>query len=421
MRIAKYISDLLFEYECVVIPGLGGFISSEVPAGINTVQHTFSPPRKNIVFNGRLQTNDGLLINHIASSEDIGYATAKARLERFVRKCHKALDEGKRIHFHKIGIIFKNRDGDIIFEADTAYNYMADSYGLSSFISPAIRRETVFRTEQKFKDRKPHPEKQGKTRQSKTAIVQEKKPKYITINVFGLILTIGLILLFVFNFGTVKQLYHNYGNLVPFFYNTPNEYVILNFGNELPDDIKGDKKSVAGHFDQSMLLTGDDMTTYQEKQDELTKTDQFTYDPSLDKETAADEQMPTETDESYMEEEINEEDYPVATPKTKTELEETPPPAKTYSPGIPNPDPNVYNIENFTKPNFILVGGSFETEAAARELAKSIPEAFILNDTSSQKFRVCYARYTNLHIAGQELATIRKQNNPDAWVLLLNQ
>ncbi|MCF8344916.1 MAG: hypothetical protein K9H13_09810, partial [Bacteroidales bacterium] len=106
---------------------------------------------------------------------------------------------------------------------------------------------------------------------------------------------------------------------------------------------------------------------------------------------------------------------------TETEVEKTPLTAKAYSPGLPNPDPNVYNIENFTKPNFILVGGSFETQNAARELAKSIPEAFILNDTSSNKFRVCYARYTNLHIAGQELATIRKQENPDAWVLLLNQ
>ncbi|MCF8344014.1 MAG: hypothetical protein K9H13_05190, partial [Bacteroidales bacterium] len=323
MRIAKYISDLLFEYECVVIPGLGGFISSEVPAGINTVQHTFSPPRKNIVFNSRLQTNDGLLINHIASSEDIGYAAAKVRVERFARKCHKALDDGKRIHFHKIGIIFQNTEGDIIFEADTAYNYMADSYGLSTFISPAITRETIFRSEKKFKDRKPRPEEKSKARQSKTAATYEKKPRYITINVFGMILTIGLILLFIFNFGTVKQLYHNYGNLVPFFYNTPNEYVILNFGNELPDDIKSDQKSATGHIDQSMLLTEDKMTTYKGKQDELTKTDKFAYDSSLDKETAADEQMPTETDESYMEEEINEEDYPVATPKTETEVEKT--------------------------------------------------------------------------------------------------
>jgi len=418
MKIAKYISNLLYEYECVVIPGLGGFISNEVPAAINTVQHTFSPPRKNIVFNSRLQTNDGLLINHIASSEDIGYAEAKARVERFVRKCHKALDDGKRIHFHKIGIIFQNSDGDIAFESDTAYNYLADSYGLSSFISPSITRETIFRTEKKFKDRKPRPQEKSKTRQSKIAATYEKKARYVTINVFGMILTIGLILMFVFNFGTVKQLYHNYGNLVPFFYNTPNEYVILEFGNNLPDDIRKDQKTSPEITDRSMLLTEDDMSLYNEDGEQA--DDPYGYEPPLDKENSPQEEM---TDESYdplREEEMSEEDYPVATAEPRTESLETPA-SKANSTGASNPDPKIYNIENFTKPNFILVGGSFETQTGARKLAKTIPEAFILNDTSSDKFRVCYARYTNLHIAGQELATIRKQKNPEAWVLLLNQ
>ena len=77
MKIAKYIADLLFEYECIVIPGFGGLITKEIPAQIHPVQHHFIPPSKEIVFNVHLKTNDGLLVNHIARQENLTYIEAK--------------------------------------------------------------------------------------------------------------------------------------------------------------------------------------------------------------------------------------------------------------------------------------------------------------------------------------------------------
>ena len=97
MKIARYIGDLLFEYECIVIPGFGGFITKEVPAKIHPVQNHFIPPSKEIVFNVHLKANDGLLINHIARSEKINYTEAKMRLENFVERCEAALKNGKSV------------------------------------------------------------------------------------------------------------------------------------------------------------------------------------------------------------------------------------------------------------------------------------------------------------------------------------
>jgi len=69
MKIARYIGDLLYDYECVVIPGLGGFLTNDKPASIQPNTHYFHPPFKQVMFNAYLKTNDGLLVNYIAREE----------------------------------------------------------------------------------------------------------------------------------------------------------------------------------------------------------------------------------------------------------------------------------------------------------------------------------------------------------------
>ena len=68
MIIANYISDLLYRYDCVIVPDFGGFVANRIGAQVNNFTHTFSPPTKQITFNGLLKHNDGLLANYIASS-----------------------------------------------------------------------------------------------------------------------------------------------------------------------------------------------------------------------------------------------------------------------------------------------------------------------------------------------------------------
>ena len=73
MIIAKYISDLLYRYDCVIVPDFGGFVANRIGAKVNNFTHTFSPPSKQLTFNSLLKHNDGLLANYIASSENISF------------------------------------------------------------------------------------------------------------------------------------------------------------------------------------------------------------------------------------------------------------------------------------------------------------------------------------------------------------
>ncbi|HMM10541.1 MAG TPA: hypothetical protein PKE03_00405, partial [Bacteroidales bacterium] len=141
MKIAVYIGDLLYEYECVVIPGLGGFLTRDFPASIHPVKHYFSPPHREIVFNPWLRANDGLLLNHVALNEKLPYHEAKSKLDRFVLKCLSALGEGKRINFRNVGTLYYDKDQQLVFEPDSHQNYLPDAFGLAGFVSPPIKRE----------------------------------------------------------------------------------------------------------------------------------------------------------------------------------------------------------------------------------------------------------------------------------------
>ena len=105
MEIDHYVSELLYQYDCVVIPGFGGFVANYSPARIHPTQHTFSPPSKNISFNKNLTNNDGLLANQIADAESITYSEANDVISSFVETCNNCLQKGKRVEIKNIGLV----------------------------------------------------------------------------------------------------------------------------------------------------------------------------------------------------------------------------------------------------------------------------------------------------------------------------
>ncbi len=70
MKIDQHISDLLYCYDCVIIPDFGGFVANYRSAEIDKKRNILYPPSKGIIFNKNLVHNDGLLANKIAKDEN---------------------------------------------------------------------------------------------------------------------------------------------------------------------------------------------------------------------------------------------------------------------------------------------------------------------------------------------------------------
>jgi hypothetical protein len=113
MILANYISDLLYRYECVIIPNFGGFVTNNIGAKINESNHTFYPPSKQITFNSHLNVSDGLLVNYIASSENISFEKASGTIAIAVDSWKTEL-KTKSLEIGSIGVLTLNENNQII-------------------------------------------------------------------------------------------------------------------------------------------------------------------------------------------------------------------------------------------------------------------------------------------------------------------
>jgi len=154
----KYISDLLLQNDCVIVPDFGGFVANYTSAKIHPAKHTFTPPSKNVVFNKNLKNNDGLLAYHITTAEKINYSDACKNINNYVNSWNKKLKGGEKIEIKNVGSLYLDVEQNIQFNPDKSFNYLLDSFGLTTFQSPPIKRESVHKkTQPRFIDRKPLP------------------------------------------------------------------------------------------------------------------------------------------------------------------------------------------------------------------------------------------------------------------------
>ncbi len=141
--------------DCVIIPEFGGFVANYKPATIQNNQ--FFPPTKEIAFNNKLISNDGLLINYISDSEGINYFEAKQRLESFVEETLLNLERKRNVYFEGIGYIHYDSRENLQFEPQLKQNLLIDSYGLQNFSYEKLYQRQMPKPAFKVEYREPVP------------------------------------------------------------------------------------------------------------------------------------------------------------------------------------------------------------------------------------------------------------------------
>ena len=141
MNIEPYIAQLLYRYQCVTVPGFGAFLTEIQSAQLIESSNSFFPPKKMISFNAYLKNNDGLLANHIAQAEKTSYEYAISAIQYEVHNWKKLLQENGLFSIKNVGDFSLNADHNLIFTPYDQTNYLTNSFGLSAFVSPVVKRE----------------------------------------------------------------------------------------------------------------------------------------------------------------------------------------------------------------------------------------------------------------------------------------
>jgi nucleoid DNA-binding protein len=374
VNVAPYISELLYEHECVIIPGFGGFIVNDRPATINRINHQFSPPFRKIMFNIHLSANDGLLMNHLAQVESISYLEAKQIVLDFSKYCQEEIEAGNRISFKEIGILYKNSEDHITFEQNEQVNYNLEAFGLGSFYSPSIERESdearikgivepLISGKLKPKDRKP-------VVQRETFIKRRRRAGAVVLILFIVLLSIG-------GGFTIKEhatsYWQNYAMLIPLFSSeqTPTEPVVDNKTTRKEIPLISENLIVA---DEVTPLISDDATS---------------------------------TEETAKESKITEKDSEIKV--EVTEISES-----------PKEDRQIPTIKA-QKGSYLIITGSFSEESNALKLVNQLKQsgigAAIADTTKNGMFRVAYAAFATIEEAKEKLYALRNEQFPDAWIL----
>jgi cell division septation protein DedD/nucleoid DNA-binding protein len=113
--VSKNIQYLLAYHDCVIIPGFGGLLSNHKSAEISLPEFSIYPPGKNIAFNRMLQTNDGLLIQQLAFSENISYKEAEEKIKSFVKDIDRQLEKSGTYNIEGIGRWFVDEGTQLQF------------------------------------------------------------------------------------------------------------------------------------------------------------------------------------------------------------------------------------------------------------------------------------------------------------------
>ena len=146
-ELARHIEVLLLENDCVIVPGLGGFIAHNKAAEFKDSANVFCPPVRTIGFNPQLIINDGLLSQSYMQAYDTDFPDASRKIESVVSQIKDSLYKNGQAELENIGTLYYTMAGVYGFEPYQNAFFSPSLYGLGSFsISPLSELKPVKET-----------------------------------------------------------------------------------------------------------------------------------------------------------------------------------------------------------------------------------------------------------------------------------
>lgn len=154
----QYILELLYDYDCVVVPQLGGFVANYRPARIDTGKGLAHPPGKDIRFNRNLTKNDGLLASACADANGWTFEEANSFVREAVESYLTKLEGGEKVKLKKIGLLYIDAHKNLRFSPDAAQNVLKEAWGFETFLLPEKIKRTATLAPAPVERQHPEPE-----------------------------------------------------------------------------------------------------------------------------------------------------------------------------------------------------------------------------------------------------------------------
>lgn len=129
--VGAYLKKLLYQYDCVVVPELGGFLTHYQSASFVAEKGQFLPPRKRLAFNEALRLDDGILVNYITLHESLPREEVVRMVSEFVNDLKQHVQLAGSFSVDGIGLFTPNAEGRLQFDPELRHNFFGESFGMT--------------------------------------------------------------------------------------------------------------------------------------------------------------------------------------------------------------------------------------------------------------------------------------------------
>lgn len=128
-ELTEHIEYLVFQHDCVVIPGVGAIIAYHTPAYVDSERRCIFPPTRLLSFNGEITHSDGLLASSVARRECVSYDKASEMVAQSVSDMMTCLDSQNEIALGRLGVLRRNEEGSIEFVSNNVFGQTLNMSG----------------------------------------------------------------------------------------------------------------------------------------------------------------------------------------------------------------------------------------------------------------------------------------------------
>ena len=359
MELDNYLKQLLYQHDCVIVPGLGGFVCAHKKLEFNVQSGFIMPARKTVAFNQNLNTNDGLLANHLVQKEKIGFQKALENINAWVSALHYSLQQGQTITIEGLGSLSLSAEKKIVFVPQANVNFLQDSYGLPilDLGKKSGSAKTTAATKSTPQPAKTVKEKVKKAQAEPKPSIAPQRKKRSTLRTMRRVL--GIVLLIIILASVIFLQDH-------LFHSQAHKGSIINFDSS----------------DKNAPKTGTE-----------------TLEPKINTENEAAESSPNTTADDELQENSLQ-NTTITQPLVESST----------------------SISNKTDSVFYIIAGAFRSERNAEDLRDELNRkgfsSEIINLPNSSLYRVGYNTYDSRFEAESKLNDLRnKTHNFEAWVL----
>jgi hypothetical protein len=139
--VKDYLKKLLYQYDCVVVPELGAFLTHYQPASFTETSGLYLPPRKRVAFNEALRFDDGILSNYIMLHEPVTREGAQKHISQFVTDLRQNISADGRFELEGIGIFSYNDEGRLQFDPSLRHNFFGEAYGMTALTAQLVNAQ----------------------------------------------------------------------------------------------------------------------------------------------------------------------------------------------------------------------------------------------------------------------------------------